>query len=28
MRPEVVDWQEDALWTRNYHGVHLEAAHE
>jgi oligopeptide transport system substrate-binding protein len=25
MRPEVHGWQQDALWTRNYLGVYLEA---
>jgi len=25
MRPEVRGWQQDALWTRNYLGVYLEA---
>jgi oligopeptide transport system substrate-binding protein len=29
MRPEVRGWQQDALWTRNYVGVYLEAkAHD
>jgi oligopeptide transport system substrate-binding protein len=26
MRPEVHGWQQDALWTRNYLGVYLEAS--
>jgi oligopeptide transport system substrate-binding protein len=28
MRPEVKDWQEDAMWIRNYNGIHLEASHD